>query len=609
MTDRNSETSTAASEVEEAASAGLVPQVFMMVRTLFASQVFYKLLLLGAGIFAVIAATAYEQILLNQWNQPFYNALSNRDFDKFLSELVVFVRIALILLVLNVVQRWLTEMTRLKLREGLVQDLVHQWLQPRRAFKLANAGPIGVNPDQRMHEDARHLTELSTDLGIGLLQATVLLACFVNVLWSLSSGFAFHLQGRSFVVPGYMVWAAVVYAGSASILSYLSGRSLISQNASRYAREAELRFSLMRVNENIDAIVLAGGEADEERRIGVDIRAVLAAMRRLVTSLTRLTWVTAGYGWFTIVAPILVAAPVYFAGNLSFGGLMMAVGAFNQVQSSLRWFVDNFSSIADWRATLLRVASFRSAVLATDLLHRAESRLQTDEKGPAGKLTIENLEIASYSGCNKLREKRIEVRAGERVAIVGETGANEELLFRALAGLWPWGAGRIVWPEGETVSFVPHTPYLPHGPLRELIAYPQKATNFDNESYSVALSRLGLERFIPMLDSDRRWDHELNDDERRAISFARALLHKTDWLLIDETLDSASEATLQRVLDILSKEFAHAGVVYVGREEVAHSLDARIFHLVKDTAARTLRRGKKPAQETGAPPRVPEKAS
>ena len=212
------------------------------------------------------------------------------------------------LLVLNVLQRWLAETIKLRLREGLTLDLVGLWMHPRRAFRLASAGPIGVNPDQRMHEDARRLTELSADLGIGLLQAAILLATFVSVLWALSADFAFVVRGRAVSIPGYMVWAGILYAGSASLLSYRVGRNLVRRNAERYAREAELRFSLVRVNEHPHAISLAGGEAEEARRIKLNLAAVLAAMRGLVIGHTNLTWVTAGYGWLTIVAPILVAS-------------------------------------------------------------------------------------------------------------------------------------------------------------------------------------------------------------------------------------------------------------------------------------------------------------
>ena len=483
---------------------GLLPQMGMMFRALLASPVRNALLGLSLAILVVILATAYGQIRLNRWNQPFYDALSHRDFTHFLIQLGIFGIIAGALLVLNVAQRWFTEMLKLKLRQGLVQDLLQNWLMPGRAFRLVNAGAIGVNPDQRMHEDARHLTELSADLGLGLLQASILLITFISILWTLSSGFVFQISGRHITIPGYMVWAAIIYSGSASLVSYWVGRNLVTRNADRYACEADLRFSLVRVNEHIDAITLAGGEADEARRIGIDLKGVLLAMRRLVTGVTNLTWITAGYGWFTIVAPILAAAPLYFAGTLSFGGLMMASGAFMQVQSSLRWFVDNFSTIADWRATLLRVASFRRAVIDTDVLHDVESRIALVEGDP-GKFSIDDLEIASPAGATMLEEKKVDIKAGERVLIVGESGTGKTLLFRALAGLWPWGAGRVTHPKGEELLYMPRTPYLPPGSLREVLAYPAATEKFKEADYASALARLKLERLLPMLDASHRW--------------------------------------------------------------------------------------------------------
>ncbi len=338
----------------------------MMIRALLASPVRGRLFVLGGAIFAVIVATTYGQIRLNRWNQPFYDALERRDYHGFMVQLGAFCIIAGLLLVLNVLQRFLSEALKLRLREGLVKDLAAEWLRPGRAFRLGTAGPIGVNPDQRMHEDARHLTELSGDLGVQLLQSTILLVTFVGVLWAISGNFSLMLGGHAYVIPGYMVWAAILYAGSGSLLSYWVGRSLIPRNAERYQQESELRFALMQANEHV-AEFGQGHAADDARlRILANLRHVLSAMWRLVFGVTNLTWVTAGYGWLTLVAPILVAAPAYFAGTLSFGGLMMAVGAFNQVQQSLRWFVDNFSTIADWRATLLRVAEFRRALLVCD---------------------------------------------------------------------------------------------------------------------------------------------------------------------------------------------------------------------------------------------------
>jgi putative ATP-binding cassette transporter len=576
------------SNADEIANSGLVSQLGMMVRALWNAQVRNTLFLLSGALFLVIAATAYGQIRLNSWNQPFYDALSRRDFAQFLLQLGVFGLLAGALLVLNVAQRWLGETLKLKLRLGLAHDLIRNWMQPGRAFRLANAGSIGVNPDQRMHEDARHLTELSADLGIGLLQSSILLVTFVAVLWSLSNNFTFHFGTRHFTIPGYMVWAAIVYSGSASLLSYWVGRSLIDRNAERYAREADMRFSLVRVNEHIDAIALSEGEADEARRIEIDLTAVLAATSRLVTGLTNLTWITAGYGWFTLVAPILVAAPLYFAGSLSFGGLMMASGAFIQVQSSLRWFVDNFSTIADWRATLLRVASFRRAIIDTDVLHHIESRIAF-VTGEPGKISIEDLEIASPAGATLLEEKHVEIKAGERVLIVGEPGTGKTLLFRALAGLWPWGSGRVVHPKDEALLYMPRTPYLPPGTLREVLAYPSTTETFEPSAYAKALVRLELQRLVPLLDVTQRWDRELSEDEQQTLAFARVLLHAPPWVLIDEVLDSLDDDTRQRVIDIFVKDLERTGVIHIGRAEAHDHLFSRVLHLIKEPTRRTLK--------------------
>ena len=576
---------------DEIASSRLVPQVGMMLEAFWASPVRNTLLWLGGLIFLVIVTTAYGQIRLNRWNEPFYDALARRDVHEFLMQLWVFGVIAGVLLVLNVFQRWLTETIKLKLRDGLTRDLVDLWMLPGRAFRLASAGPIGVNPDQRMHEDTRRLTELSADLGIGLLQAAILLVTFVSVLWTLSADFAFHIAGRVVPIPGYMVWAGVLYAGSASLLSYWVGRNLIGRNAERYAREADLRFSLVRVNEHIDAISLAGGEAEEARRIKLNLAAVLAATRGLVIGHTNLTWVTAGYGWLTIVAPILVAAPLYFSSSLTFGGLMMAAGAFIQVQSSLRWFVDNFGTIADWRATLLRVASFRRAVLMSGALHDDSGRLAFQEGSPDA-LTLDNLEIASPAGCTMLDDRKVEVKAGEHVLVVGEPGVGKTLLFRALAGLWPWGAGCIARPSGEPVFFVPRRPYLPPGTLREVLAYPRSVEDFAAHRFIDSLERMGLGRLTPMLDRTSAWDRELNWDAQQSLMLARLLIHEPRWVVIDEVLDAIDGETRTRALDILSRDLKDAAIIHIGRGKRVGPTFTRFFHLINDPESRRLVREK-----------------
>jgi putative ATP-binding cassette transporter len=580
VTDRSTEIAGTATTADNA-HLGLWRQLRMTTRAIFASPVGKTLSFLLAAIVLVVVATSYGQIRLNRWNKPFFDALSRRDFRDFLFQLGVFFLIAGVLLALNVAQRWLVETLELKLREGLVRSLLKDWMLPRKAFWLANSGTMGVNPDQRIHEDARKLCELSADLGTGLLQASILFGTFASVLWMLSSGFTLRFDDRDYAIPGFMVWAAILYAFAGSLLSYRVGRSLIDRNADRYAREADLRFSLVRVNEHVDDIALAAGEAGEKRRIEVNLANVLAATRRIVMGHTNLTWVTAGFGWVTVVAPILVASPLYFTGKVSFGGLMMAAGAFTQAQSSLRWFIDNFSVIADWRATLMRVASFRHALIGTHEPQGFESRITYGEGDP-GAFQIDDLQIVSSANADRLTETRVLVKSGERTLILSAPGTGKTQLFRALAGLWPWGTGHITRPKGEQVFYLPRgTPYLPRGTLREILAYPLKSERFDAPGFNRALFRLGLERLAPLLDETRRWDRELSQDEQLCLAFARILMQKPPWLLIDGTFGSLDDDVLAVVIDVFSNELQQTGIIHVGGAGDAHSLFSRVLHLVK----------------------------
>ena len=567
---------------------------------LTASPVRKQLLWACLGIVAVIVATSVGQILLNRWNQPFFDALARRDMQDFLHQLSVFAAIAGGLLVLNVGQTWLNQKIRLKLREALTLDLIDEWLRPARAFRLAHAGAIGVNPDQRMQQDAGHLADLSTDLGVGLLQSFILLASFIGVLWSLSSGFVFHFGDHSVAIPGYMVWAAILYAGIASWLSWLVGRPLIRLNSDRYTREAELRSSMVRVNENVDAIALAHGETDAKRQLQLDLGTVLGAMRRIYSAQINLAWVTDTYGWITVVAPILVASPVYFAGDISFGGLMMAVGAFNQVHSSLRWFVNNIGGIADWRATLMRVADFRIALAETDVLHDTERRIAFGEN-PDGSLTFEALRVSSPEGCAKLAEPQVEIRAGERVMITGEPGAGKTLFFRAIAGLWPWGSGRIGMPAAEVPVFVPRTPYFPLGTLREVLNHTGDVITPDAD-ISAVLTEVGLARLSSSLDRAARWEHELSDDEQRLLAFARLALLRPKWVIIDEALDTFDGATLRQVLAMLEKRLTGAAILNIGRGQHNSQFFPRSLTIVKDAGGSVLKPARVRAGAIEPPP-------
>jgi putative ATP-binding cassette transporter len=433
-----------------------------------------------------------------------------------------------------------------------------------------------------MTEDASRLCELSFDLSTGLFRSSALFVSFAGVLWAVSDDFTFRAGGIDYVVPGFMLWAAISYTALGSLLSYFVGRGLIRRNANRYAREAELRFALVRVSEHVDGISLAAGELEERGHLEALLDNLIVAMRRLVRGLTNLTWITAGFGWIAGIVPIVVAAPLYFGGSTTFGGMMLAAAAFTQAEGSLRWFIDNFGAIADWRATLLRVANFRAVLVATESPEDAGSRIEYAE-GPSGQMIFEELAVDSPVGRVGLQERHVVIRSGEHVLIYGEPAAGKTPLFRAISGLWRWGSGRIVRPRGESVMYVPRgTPYLHLGTLRQALAYPLPADRFADGAYGRALERAGLRHYASRLDIAQRWDRELSEDQQMALVLARVVLHAPRWVVMDDTFSSLEDETLRRALFMFKQYAARTTIILIGRSTQAHlPLFARVLHLAR----------------------------
>ncbi len=563
----------------------LIFRLKVMFSAFWHSRVRAPVLILSTALIGIILATAYATVILNQWNAPFYDAISRRDLPGFFHQLKIFALIAGMLLLLNVVQAWLNQMTALYMREGLTRDLVDQWLQRKRALRLASSGLIGVNPDQRLHEDARNLAESTTGLVIGLVQSTILLVSFIGVLWELSSGFVFRFGEYAFSIPGYMVWAAIFYAASASVLSQLVGRKLVKLNADRFSKEAELRFALMHANENIPAITAARGEENERGRINTDISAVLEVLKKLAMANVNLTWVSAGYGWLVVVIPIIVAAPAYFSGGLTFGQLMMSVGAFNQVNTALRWYVSNFGPIAEWRATLMRVTDFRQALTTMGDDVDLKEAIAYERSAP-GTLTLDNVTVATkmdeeidQCGGFRLHEGSVTIKAGEKVMINGDHNVNRKLLFLAMSELWPCGSGKIGLPPTDDMLFVPQSAYIPGGTLREALAFPQAADTYKNDDVVAALEKAGLHNLVSRLDTRARWDKLLDADEQRAIGFARLLLVRPQWMVFDEVLEGMEpewQSTMMKVLEAMPD----ATMIYIGRSDAyIEAFHPRVLHL------------------------------
>ncbi len=536
---------------------------------------------LVAALVTAIVSNIGGQLWLNDWQGLFYDALERRDWPGFVAQSLNFLKIAGTLLVLVVAQTWLTEMIKIRLRSWLTEDLLDDWLVSKRAYLLTFIGGAGANPDQRIHEDTRHLAELTADLGASLLQATLLLLSFVGVLWVLSEQVKFDIGGKLVGIPGYMVWCAVGFAAAGSALTWRVGRPMVDDNAARYAREAELRFALVRVGESAAGITLYGGEADERRTIAVLFGNVIKAMRRLTDDLARLTWVTSGYGWLALVVPVIVASPGYFSGAMSLGGLMMVVNSFNQVQSSLRWFVDNYSRLADWQATLKRVESLHEALTTLDRPNGVHGRIDFIEDPDDG-LVFEDFELALPNGRAAFETPSLKIEAGERVRIFAEPAAGKSTLFLTLAGLWSRGLGTIRLPPRDRVMFLPERPYFPLGSLRAAVAYPEQPDEFDDSAIEAALMAVGLPRLAGCLDDVERWDQVLSSDDQQTLAFARAALHRPPWIVMDDATSALDPTQSRRALAALA-DIPGATVISLTRSE---SFDG-FFH-------RTLRLGRRP---------------
>jgi vitamin B12/bleomycin/antimicrobial peptide transport system ATP-binding/permease protein len=554
----------------------------------------WPILILVSGVFAVLLANIVGQIQLNRWQRSFFDAIEKKDLALIGNELLVFLAIVSVLLTIVVSQTWLHEMLKVRLREWLTHHLLDLWFPPGKAYRLGITEETGVNPDQRIQEDTRNLAELSADLGIGFLQSALLLVSFVGVLWGMSQNITFTSLGLSIAIPGYMVWAALAYAMLGSWLTWLVGKPLIGLNAQRYAREADLRFSLVRVSESAESIALYAGEKDERRITNAYVDQVIALARRMSGALSRLVWITSGYGWLAIVVPILVALPGYLNGTLTLGGLMMVVGAFNQVQQSLKWFVDNFPRAADWRAALHRVTAFHDALLMVD--EREEGPNITLKPHPEGHLVFERVSVWLADGGVVISDATTDIEPGERVLVVGDSGTGKSTLLRAIGGLWPWGTGIIHLPPREQMMFLPQRPYMPLGTLRQAITYPAAPSAFTDERIKSALVRVGLPEFVNRLDEDERWDRLMSLGQQQRLAFARVLLQKPLWVFLDEATAALDEENQQRVMSIFDNELAQSSIVSIGHRPGLEAFHKRTLQLVGGpTGARLGRKHEPPS--------------
>ena len=537
------------------------------------------------------------QIRLNLWNRDFFNALESRDFAAFRWQMLVFLGLAAGAMLVAVYQLYTKQLIQLAWREWLTKRVLESWLADGRQYQLEMAGEGADNPDQRIAEDIRVSVDLAVDFVGGLLTCSMMLAAFVGILWSVSGPLHLGFIGVDASIPGYMVWAALLYATIGSTLTILVGRPMVQHNIARVGAEADFRFGLTRARESGEGIALIRGEADERRGLARSFGNVRDRVRDLMRSQRNLMYLTSAYGTLAMIFPTVVASPAYFSGAITLGGLMQIGGAFGQVQGALSWFVDSFPRIAEWRSSVTRLVNFREVVEELDALVADPSQPTiTVSEGAPDALIFKGIEVAFANGTTVIQDATAEIHAGERVLIQGESGTGKSTLFRAIGGLWPWGAGEIVTPPRASMMFMPQRPYLPLGTLKETLCYPAGPDAYTDEQCAAALERVGLVRLPERLGEEERWDRVLSLGEQQRLAFARLLLHRPAWIFMDEATAALDERNQDAMMQMVLDELPDSALVSIGHRPGLEAFHTRTLKLQKADGGARLTRPPRPAK-------------
>jgi putative ATP-binding cassette transporter len=525
-----------------------------------------------AAIILLNLAAVYMLVLINDWNRLFYDALEKRNQPVFWEQLARFTYLAFGYIVIAVYRFYLTQLLEMRWRAWMTTHYLERWLSNKAFYRMElarfSAGQSSPdNPDQRIQEDLNLFTSYSISLSMGLLNALVTLVSFVGILWGLSGGFSFAAAGTTYEIPGFMVWAAVAYCVAGSVITHYIGRPQIRLNFQQQRYEADFRHHMVRVREYSEAIALDKGEAVERRHLDGRFATLLANYLRLIKAQKNLVWFTNFFGQAAIVFPFLVAAPRFFSGAIQLGELMQISSAFGRVQDSLAWFVDNYSSLAAWRATTDRLTSFEESVAL-------QSQLQGPEMtGASDGLAAQHLSLGLPGGACLLENLSLRVNPGDSVLIKGPSGSGKSTLFRAFGGIWPFARGKVSVPDD--MMCIPQNPYFPDGPLRDALAYPEPASRYSDEALKQALEDALLPQLAERLDQEDAWSQKLSGGERQRLAIARVMLKNPRWLLADEAtsaLDAKAEETLYKTL-LARIRRAHGAIV-----SIAHRPALETFH-------------------------------
>ena len=526
-------------------------------------------------LIAVIALQLFQvwlNVRFNTWYKTFYDALQNKDWDTFIWQLGVFSVLAAFFIVSAVYQIYLQQWLQIRWRRWLTTKYLGRWLGGGIHYRMRLKGDSADNPDQRIADDIKQFINNTLDIGISLLGSIVTLVSFVVILWNLSASTPLVIGSQSFNIPGYLVWAALIYAVLGTWVTHLVGKPLIKLNFDQQRYEADFRFSLVRLRENAEEVTLLSGERAEKERLLDRFGRVVGNWYGIMQRTKRLTFLTAGYSQVAVIFPFIVVSPLYFAGSMMLGGLMQIASAFGQVQGALSFFVKAYSDIADWKAVLNRLAGFDASMDWAKGLDTEAPRVQLVSDGGTV-MAAEELTVSLPTGEEIVHASGLAIGPAERVLVTGPSGSGKTSLFRALGGVWPFGAGTIRIPQGAKLLVLPQRPYLPLGTLRGALAYPGPDDAFTPDEIDEVLEATGLSHLREALDETAYWADRLSMGEQQRLSIARALLQKPDWLFLDEAtaaLDEPAEGMLYR---LMLERLPDAAIVSIG-----HRSSLVVFH-------------------------------
>jgi len=555
--------------------SGTFSRIWVLIKPYWQSEEKFMAWLLLLVVIAMNLGMVYLLVLLNQWNNDFYNSLQNKDFAAFKVLLAKFCGLAFVFIVVAVYQIYLRQMLQIRWRKWMTERFMSDWLEKRTYYRLELSSDGTDNPDQRIQEDIKEFTGTTLLLGLDLMRSVVTLASFVTILWGLSGAFALTVGGVEYSIPGYMVWFAIGYSALGTWLSHKIGKPLVTLNYDQQRYEADFRFGLVRLRENAEGVAFYRGEAGERQALSSSLKQVIDNFMALMIRGKRLNWFTNFFGQLATIFPFVVASPRYFSGAMQLGGLMQTASAFRQVQEALSWFVDSYQALATWKATADRLTGFHESI------QRVQSNVEPIVEGASSEaaLTASGLEVKLPSGATLISSLDTTLPARHNVLVSGPSGIGKSTLFRALAGIWPFGAGRVSLPAGARTLFLPQRPYLPLGTLREVVCYPAGTAGFDDTVIRAALEDCGLSHLTGELDTAQRWSQRLSPGEQQRLAFARVLLNRPDWVFLDEATSALDEALEQHLYGLLRERLPQATLISIAHRPTVAAFHARRLRL------------------------------